>query len=419
MADATLGDAEIGDVAIDDVTVDRVRDAVLGRREAFLRTLVRLARIETPSTNPDVFAPAFRLLADELSDAGMSLTHLPGTDTAGSLYARPASRAPASQRSGPRPVQLMIGHVDTVWPLGTLDRMPVEQARTGTATHLRGPGVFDMKAGLVSILTALRVVQDLGLSLPADPVVLISSDEEIGSHDSRRHIERLARCASRVFVTEPGLGLDGKIKTARKGTGEYALTVHPPSSNDDSSGPDVVATLMELVRRLHELNDPAHGITVNVGTVRGPTAADATGALGLDVRVVTAEDVHQVDHALREIADDATLPVEVHGGVDRPPLERTPGNQRLWHAAREIGERLGLSLDDGRSGGASDGNFTSLHAPTLDGLGAVGDGAHADHEFIDIDATLQRCALLTLLLVADVREGAYEEVRDTREGHKQ
>lgn len=371
--------------------VHRVAEAMEARTEAYVDFLERLARIETPSTDPDTIYPAFDLLASALSDAGMRAVHLPGRDTAGSLYARPATR----QRGGP--VQFLLGHVDTVWSLGTLQRMPV-QRNNGI---LRGPGVFDMKAGLTSFVFALSVLDALGLTPPADPVVLITSDEEIGSHESRRHIERLARCARRVFVTEPGLGLEGKIKTARKGTGEYVIRVHP----DGASASEVVNEMMALVQQLHGLNDPARGVTVNVGTLRGPDADHDAGRLGVDVRVVTHEDAQDIDAALRARVREhvsTAVTIEIDGGVERPPLERTPGNRRLWHAAEAIGTAIGDPLTEGRAGGASDGNFTSEYAPTLDGLGAVGDGAHAEHEFARIDATVRRCTLLTLLLMTPV-----------------
>ncbi|WP_179862240.1 M20/M25/M40 family metallo-hydrolase [Longibacter salinarum] len=371
--------------------IERVTTAVEARKETYVEFLERLARIETPSTDPETILPAFDLLASALAEAGLTSVHFPGVETAGSLYARPDVR----RRGGS--VQLLLGHVDTVWSTGTLQHMPVVRQNG----MLRGPGVFDMKAGLTSFVFALRTLRDLGLTPPADPVVLITSDEEIGSHESRRHIDRLARCADRVFVTEPGLGLQGKIKTARKGTGEYVILLYP----EEVDASEVVAEMMEIVQRLHGLNDPDRGITVNVGTITGPNASEEAGRLGVDVRVVTHEDAHRIDTRLREqVCGDVRdgIRVEIRGGVERPPMERTPGNRKLWHAAQAIGAAIGDTLEEDRAGGASDGNFTSIHAPTLDGLGAVGDGAHAEHEFAKIDATVRRCALLALLLMAPV-----------------
>lgn len=398
VASATASDADPGASHVQDTppaVVQHVMQAVIDRKEAYVSLLTRLARIETPSTDPETIYPAFDLLADELAHAGIESMHLPGQETAGSLYARPADR-PAGA-----PIQFLLGHVDTVWPLGTLGRMPVVE-KDG---KLRGPGVFDMKAGLTSFVIALQTLFDLGLSLPAAPVLLITSDEEIGSHESRRHIERLARCASRVYVSEPGLGHRGKLKTARKGTGEYVIYVSPSGNGGNGESP-IVPQMMRLVQLLHNLGDAERGITVNVGTLRGPSTDDPRGSLGVDVRVVTKEDAYVVDRELREgvaaLFAGTDVAAEVQGGVERPPLERTPGNRRLWHAAVSIARDMDLVLEEDRAGGASDGNFTSPFAPTLDGLGAVGDGAHADHEFAYIDATVQRCALLALLLLVPV-----------------
>jgi glutamate carboxypeptidase len=214
-----------------------------------------------------------------------------------------------------------------------------------------------------------------------------------------------------VYVTEPGLGHRGKIKTARKGTGEYVVYVQADAPGEEGRSL-IVPKMMALVQVLHNLSDPERGITVNVGTLRGPgTNTDlqkepARGSLGVDVRVVTEEDARIVDQMLRQRVNDLLngtgVTADIQGGVERPPLERTPGNRRLWHAAVEIAHEMDLALEEDRAGGASDGNFTSPYAPTLDGLGAVGDGAHADHEFAYIDATVQRCALLALLLLVPV-----------------
>lgn len=364
--------------------------------DEYVDFLSRLIQAESPSTDPGTQADAQRLLADAMTDIGFDVTHLPGTETGGSLYARPGGRTPEA------PYQLLLGHSDTVWPLGTLDEMPV----TREENVLRGPGVFDMKAGLTSIVFALRALHALDLTPSVSPLVLITSDEEIGSFESKPHIERLARLSSRVFVTEPALGLDGKIKTARKGSGEMTLTVRPT----DASGEDqVVLEMSNLVQRLYDLEDSERGVTINVGQIEGhrvdQETGRASGRMVADVRVVTREDARAIGDTIRSI--EATSPgvtVEVSGAIDRPPLERTPGNRYLWKQAQALGERLGLGLEEARAGGGSDGNFTSQHTATLDGLGAVGDGAHARHEFIYIDQTLDRCALLALLLLTPPQE---------------
>ena len=354
--------------------------------------LCQLARAESPSTHPEAQQEVQRLVDEALTDLDFETMHLPGEETGGVLYARPSDRDPCA------PNQLLLGHGDTVWPLGTLDRMPV----TLDGEHLRGPGVFDMKAGITSIVFALRALDALDLTPPVTPLVLVTSDEEIGSPESRIHIDRLARASERVYVLEPALGLDGQIKTARKGTGEMKILVRP---TDASAEGNVVLELSQLVQRLYDLHEPERGITINVGTIDGHQIDEVTGTsygqLVVDVRVPTHEAAIEVRTAVQNIeAHTPGVTVEVQGGIERPPLERTPGNRRLWSLARRLGEQLDLDLEEGRAGGASDGNFTSQHTPTLDGLGAVGDGAHADHEFIHVEKTLDRCALLSLLMMA-------------------
>jgi glutamate carboxypeptidase len=374
------------------VSADALQAYVHDHTDAYLQFLDRLVRAESPSTDPETQARVQRVLAEAFADLGFAATHLPGRNTGGSVYARPAARSQGA------PCQLLLGHSDTVWPAGTLDTMPAER----DGNELRGPGVFDMKAGLANIVFALRALDALGSTPAVCPLVLVTSDEEIGSPESRRHIERLAEAAERVFVLEPALGLEGRIKTARKGTGEMTLLVRP---TDPAPEGNVVLELSRLVQRLYDLQDPDRGVTINVGTIDGqhgggPNGA-ARGRLVADVRVPTHDDAARLRAAIRSLeADTPGVRVEVRGGIERPPLERTAANRRLWQMAQERGAWLGLPLEEGRAGGASDGNFTSQHTATLDGLGAVGDGAHADHEHIRIEETLDRCALLALLLAA-------------------
>lgn len=389
-----------------------VAQAVRDLTEEYVDFLCRLARIETPSTDPHAQEEALDLLAEALDAVGCEAVHLPGDETGGSLYARPRGR------DRHRPAQLLLGHVDTVWPHGTLARMPVVDTVDASGRRVvRGPGTFDMKAGLTSIVIAMRALNRCGLRPPAAPTVLVTTDEEIGSHESRRHIERLAKASARVFVLEPALGLDGAIKTERKGTGELEIVAY---GRGDGDGGNVVLELSRLIQHLYQLNDPDRGVTLNVGTIDAqqadapddvPTSNGASphvpqGRLSIDVRVPTHDDAVRVDRAIRRLESSTPgVRLEVHGGIERPPLVQTPRNRRLWQQAQVLGASIGLDLHEGRAGGASDGNFTSLHAPTLDGLGAVGDGAHATHEFIDVDRTVDRCALLALLLMSDLDAG--------------
>jgi glutamate carboxypeptidase len=372
-----------------------VMGGVQRQADAYVAFVRRLAEIESPSTDPDAQHAVQRVLADAFADLDFHVQHVPGPTSGGCLYARPADR------DRHRPIQLLLGHCDTVWAHGTLDRMPV----TRDGDRLHGPGTFDMKAGLASIVFALRILHVLGHRPPLTPVVLVTSDEEVGSHDSRRFIEGLARAAQRVFVTEPALGVDGKIKTARKSSGE--LTIQVEAAN--ATGTDRVALeLSRLVQRLHRMNDAERGVSINVGTINVTPDGDTVhGSLTADIRVRTIEDARAINADIRALtAETPGLDLVVTGEIERPPLERTPRNQRLWQCAQRYGAALGLDLEEGRAGGASDGNFTSLHAATLDGLGAVGDGAHAEHEHIHVPRTLKRCALLALLLLAPPTDAA-------------
>lgn len=359
----------------------------------FLQTLV-LA--ESPSDVPDTQRPVLKQLADAFYRLDFDLQHLRGVETGGHLYARPR------RRKRHRASQLLLGHCDTVWPIGTLKQMPCE-VHNGT---LKGPGVYDMKAGLTQIVFALQTLHTLGLEPQVTPVVLVNSDEEIGSHESLPYIERLARVVDRALVLEPSLGRSGKVKTARKGIGEFEIVVKGKAAHAGlapEEGRSAILELSFIVQRLFTLNDPVKGISVNVGTLEGGLRSNVIAPesrITIDVRVPNLDDAQQIEHQILNLQPTTQgVSLEVRGHMSRQPLERTPRNQTLWQRYRELGHEMGLTLEEGLAGGASDGNFTSLHTATLDGLGAVGDGAHAYHEFIDIDKTLERTALLTLLLL--------------------
>mgnify|MGYP001820704242 FL=1 len=301
-----------------------------------------------------------------------------------------------------RPLQLILGHCDTVWPFGTLETMP---ARTADGT-VWGPGSDDMKAGLVQGLFALEALREAGeMPLSVTPVFFINSDEEVGSHDSTRLIVRFARGADRCFVLEPSLGPEGALKTARKGVGRFWITVRGKAAHaglDPGKGASAILELSHIIQKLFALNDPDKGITVNVGTIDGglsPNMVAPESKAAVDVRVPTREDATRVEaaiHALEARTPGTDLLIE--GSVRRPPMERTPRNQRLWALALRGAEELGIQIDQAAAGGGSDGNTTSLLAPTLDGLGAVGAGAHAVNEHLVLDKMVERSALLARLL---------------------
>ncbi len=380
-----------------DDEIERIVGYLRGKRQGMVELLQRLALAESPSDNRAAVAPVLGMLASELRQSGMSVGRLRGRVSAGMLYARPR------ERGEKLPLQLLVGHCDTVWPVGTVSQMPVRVE--GEA--LRGPGVFDMKGGLVQMIFALRALQELGLRPPAESVVLINSDEEIGSPDSTPLIRRLARRAARAFVLEPAFGRSGKLKTARKASGGFTVTVKGRAAHagiNPEEGASAILEMSHQVQRLFALNDAARGITVNVGTIDGglrPNVVAPEVRASVDVRVRTRSDAAEVEAAIRGLRPvNPRTTIQVEGGIEQPPMEPLPRNQALWRLARELGRRLGLELDQAEVGGASDGNTTSQYTATLDGLGAVGDGAHATHEQALIPRMVERFALLVLLLLA-------------------
>lgn len=362
------------------------------QQEAMIQFLRRLVLLESPSSVPEAQIPVFQVLEGKLRDLAYGTRRVRGQISAGFLAARPL------QRVRHVPIQLLLGHCDTVWPLGTISNMPVV-VQDG---RMRGPGTFDMKAGLTQIVFALQVLHDLQLQPPLPPMVLINSDEEIGSRDSTRGIRRLAKIACRTFVLEPALGPVGKLKTARKGVGQFRVTVRIDPEQDQSPSMAILE-LSHVVQQLFALNDVRRGITVNVGMIDGglrPDTSPGEGRAVVDVRVPDAPSAEAIERAIQGLrARTPGTTVQVEGAVRRPPLERTPRNRALWHHARQIGRELGVNLDEGMAGGGSDGNTTSQFTATLDGLGAVGDGAHAAHEFVYLDKMVERTALLALLLL--------------------
>lgn len=375
----------------------------LGEREPEMaRLLERLAAEETPSDQPAAQGGARALLAGELEQLGFGVRTVRGADVGDHLLARPRRR-----RRG-APCQLVVGHLDTVWPLGTLERMPLRRIDG----RLEGPGVYDMKGGLVQLLYALRALRAIELEPGATPVVFVNSDEEIGSPDSTAHLRRLARCAARALVVEPSFGLAGALKTARKGVGRFELTVTGRASHAGLAPEAGVSAILELshqVQRLFELNDGERGITVNVGTIDGglrPNVVAPQASALIEARVRTAADATRVERAIRglhPVQDGAAL--EVSGGFSRPPLERTARNRALWRSARAAATELGVELEEAAVGGASDGNTTSCFTATLDGLGPVGAGAHAPDEYVVVSRMAERAALLALLLATPVEGG--------------
>lgn len=297
---------------------------------------------------------------------------------------------------------LVLGHLDTVYPLGTLRTMPF-RAAGGRAF---GPGTFDMKGGLVLALFAVDALREAGLKPAKRLVFFWDSDEEIGSHSSRKLIEAEARRSDAVLVLEPSLGPRGDLKTQRKGVGTAEIIVRGRAAHagiDPGAGVNAVHELALQIERLMKMNDPAHGITVQATVLAGGSASNVVPAEAraqVDVRCARVADVVRVNRrlqAMRPILEGAKI--EVRGGINRPPLERTAGVQKLFAHAQKIAREMGIELRDGSTGGGSDGNFTAaLGVPTLDGLGVVGDGAHALNEHLVIGKMAERAALIAGLL---------------------
>ena len=379
------------------VDATRVLHEVRWRRNQFLSLLETLCRAESPSLDPVAQQAVHAVLAANLEALGYVVHPLRGQRSGVHLYARPRQR-----RRG-APVQLVVGHYDTVWPAGTLATMPfgIEGDRA------RGPGVYDMKGGLAQLVVALAALRGLGLEPALTPVVLVSADEEVGSRESGRQVRRLARVSGRALVLEPSLGVEGRLKTERKGVARYTVRVRGRAAHaglDPTAGASAILELSHVIQALFALNDPQRGVTVNVGTIDGglrPNVVAPESRAVVDVRTRTIADAGRVDAAIRAIrAVTAGTALSVEGGLGRPPLEPTPRNQTLFEAARALGARVDLELEGGLAGGGSDGSTASQYTATLDGLGPVGDGAHAAHEYLEIGPTLDRAALLALLLLA-------------------
>lgn len=390
-----------------------LRDDLLGRRDELIELVRRLVIAESPSLAPETHDGAAHCLEESLTALDFRVRRLRGRTGSGQVWARPAHR----ERG--RPLQLLLGHLDTVWPIGTLGEMPF----VVDGDVIRGPGVFDMKGGLAMMILAFDALQRHGVEPPLTPVVFVNGDEEIGSHESRQRIRRIAQRVRRTWVLEPSLGPAGRLKTARKGVARFTVHVYGRAAHaglEPEAGASAILELSHVIRELFALNDPARGVTVNVGTVDGglrPNVIAPESRAVADVRVRGKDDAQRVEAAIRGLV--ATTPgtrLEVHGGFGRPPMERTPRNRQLWRLAREAAALLDIELEEGLAGGGSDGSTTSLYTATLDGLGAVGAGAHAPDEALFIPATLERAALLALLLAApDVGVAAPARRREAAE----
>jgi glutamate carboxypeptidase len=373
-------------------TIIDLRDFCRANRDWLLETTETLVRLESPTTDKAAVDRCGSVLALRLEAIGGRVTRLSRPDRGDHLL--------AEFGCGTSQI-LLLGHFDTVWPVGQLDRMPLTRA----GGRLHGPGVFDMKAGIAIAMLATRALLEVAPPIAHRIVMLWTTDEEVGSESSRAAIEDEARRSQAVLVLEPSLP-GGAVKTSRKGCGSYQVTVRGVAAHagiEPQKGASAVHEIAHQILRVNALQDLARGISVNVvqvsGGLRSNVIPDEARAV-VDVRVPTAAAAAEIDAAFRGLRPvDGRTTVEAIGGVDRPPLERTDLVARLYEEAQDIARELGQELAEGGTGGGSDGNFTAaLGVATLDGLGAIGDGAHALHEHVEIETLADRAALVAGLI---------------------
>ena len=370
------------------------------RRSEMIPMIRRMVEQESPSFNKPAVDAMGELLAEEFSRRGARVRFHRSSKYGNHLEAD-WPPGDAARRARQRPV-LLLGHFDTVWDVGTLASMPFRQSRG----RLWGPGVLDMKAGIAQLLFAVEALRQRPGGLPRPVTALLVTDEEVGSESSRPITERLARRSDAVLVLEPSFGLQGALKTARKGVGSYTVKIGGVAAHSGLDFNKGQSAILELARQIVEISnfsEPRRGITVNPGVVRGGTRSNVVAAeavVEVDARITRLADRARLDrkfHALRPFNRNCTL--EISGGINRPPLERTAAVARLFAQAQAVAGDLGFRLGEAAVGGGSDGNFTAaLGVPTLDGLGAVGEGAHALNESVLISELPRRAALLAGLI---------------------
>jgi glutamate carboxypeptidase len=375
-------------------SVDSFLRSAHAKHKDIISCIRELVECESPSDDPASIDKFTRLFSGMVRDIARVRVY-PGK------HIRCEFNLPGPRKKGQI---LALGHSDTVWPLGTLRTMPFRQSRG----RLWGPGVLDMKAGLVFFVFAMRILRELGIPVRRKLVLQVNSDEEVGSPSSRVLTEGIARKSAAVLVLEPGTGLDGKLKTARKGVGDYRITVRGHAAHaglDFEKGANSVVEMARQIERIAGFTRLTQGITVSPGVIQGGTRSNVVPAecrVEVDVRAPSAAAQRYLERKFASLKPfDKRCAIEAAGGLNRPPMERSPGVRQLFQTARKLGAGLGVAVEESSSGGGSDGNFTAaLGIPTLDGLGAVGEGAHAPHESILINRIADRTALLAKLVAA-------------------
>jgi len=368
------------------------------RQSAIIETIRQMVECESPSDDREAVNRHVEQMCDMLSGEA-KLTRKKGGRYGDHLLAE--FTLPGRKKSGQI---LALGHTDTVYPLGILKTMPWRVAEG----RLWGPGVLDMKGGVAFFIYAMRALRELDVPVGKKVVLQLNSDEEVGSHSSRALTEAMAKKSAAVLVLEPGTGLTGKLKTARKGVGGYVVTVHGKAAHagvDFGNGANAIVELARQVEKIAGFTDLGIGLTVNPGVIRGGTRTNvvpAEAVVEVDLRIARLRDAAALEKKFRGLkAVDKRCRVTVEGGLNRPPMERTKGIAALFEKARGLAAELGVALEESSTGGGSDGNFTAaIGVPTLDGLGAVGEGAHAVNESILVDRIADRTALLAKLVAA-------------------
>lgn len=366
------------------------------KREEIIGAIGEMVECESPSDSPADVNRYVDLLVEHAKD--IAAPKLIKSDRYGK-HLWLDFKVPGRQRKARI---LGVGHSDTVWPLGTLQSMPYRRQKG----RLWGPGVLDMKSGIAFFIYAARALRDLDIPVRRKIALLVVSDEEVGSKNSRQLTETEAKRSSCVLVLEPGSAMTGKLKTARKGIAGYKLIVQGKAAHagiDFTTGASAIVELARQIDRIAGFTDLARGTTVNPGIISGGTRTNVIAAearVDIDIRVMRAKDAAAIDRKMRTLRPfDKRCKLTVEGGLNRPPMERTREVADLFTRAKQIGAELGMTLEESSTGGGSDGNFTAaLGVPTLDGLGGVGEGAHAINESILIDRIADRTALLAGLL---------------------
>jgi len=364
---------------------------------ALLREMVEC---ESPSDEPEAVNRFVDLLVERTRDIGVAKTFRAGRF---GKHVRIEFKLPGSRPGRRKDGQLLaLGHSDTVWPLGTLRQMPFRQEEG----RLWGPGVLDMKAGLAFFLYAVGMLRELDVPVARRVALLVVSDEEVGSGTSRAITEAEAKKSAAVLVLEPGTGLTGKLKTSRKGVGAFNLRVEGQAAHagvDFTNGASAIVELARQIEKISGFTDLERGITVNPGIIGGGTRTNVVAAeaeAAIDIRIVRERDAARLAMQFQKLRPfDKRCRLTVTGGLNRPPMERTKAMAALFSQAKELAVGLGVSLEESSTGGGSDGNFTAaVGTPTLDGLGGVGEGAHAANESILVDRIADRTALLARLI---------------------